>query len=1083
MAISLLPRVSAAVSVAARTFVLLAAMAGSASAQAWSAGDPLPMGATQIWNDAGTYGYSAYAPPIPDDSNQDQGVSSEESHIHEFEFAVPTGYDDLALLEVNLNWALEGKDYLTLEVNTPDGKTATCYYVNTAYQTVSFPKPKAGRYTVKVRESRTTGGEFSVAATLTRAAADTLPPLALGTDRSIDDVVVIAVVDSNVNPYHWDYLASKMPQHLNSDANDDLPLDQDPSTWVPGYPQKSAFKSLTRLDLTLEPTDGTKTSTSLHAADQAQWNKIQYSEGTLNKDVHMYWFPGTKIIGHVVFDDSVSTGYPASAAVFEPQTGAFDTWAADSHGVGTSSVSTGNIHGSCPNCLLVYVHGTGEQASQWVSKQDWIDLQTNSWGLSATMAARDRIYAGSDTELQRRATERGQSMFFSAGNGLDNAFVVPNPTLFSSQEGPDWVVTVGAIEDDGTSPGHGRPADISSIGSSYPSAYGGGDTVNAEGGFGGTSNATPVIAGIYGESLYRIRRMLAGASRGQSGGIVARGAAGCGTANPQCALADGKITVHEMREALYRAAEYTAAGYNAGGLSAIPETDSIQELTYLSQAHGAFYGRMLGEDTYEREIRRVHDYLQGLWFETPSQDDKDWYVADSVCRQSAWGEWAYGYAQLGLTELPAPSPLWPVRSWLTDGCPATLPQLVELEKLYASQFVDLDSSANDTDDDGTANATDNCPNLANTDQADADADGTGDACDTSGPVTPDPLAVSMSATYSKPANGDGTYPTPVTVTFTATGSGGPNSNYRYTFNFGDGTYVGPQTQATATHTYEYANQDGYHTKVVITDADATQSAMSSEILIKTQSTVTVNGGTVIDLTLDKYSGTAPVTVTANANGPNVKHDVSAASTAYTFDFGDGSALISNTSGTASHVYTKPEAVTYTITVTMTDKNAGGGDLGTSSGTAMVAVNSGNQLTALLSVNPTLAQIGQDVTFNGCASFTADDETITKYVFDPDGIGSLAAVDRGTTCTFTYAYASAGQFTPTLTVTDSTGDTAKVSVESVMIQTPPSPGTGGGTGGGTDVGGVNNRSGGGALGWLTLLPLGLAAARRRRHALH
>jgi PKD repeat protein len=182
------------------------------------------------------------------------------------------------------------------------------------------------------------------------------------------------------------------------------------------------------------------------------------------------------------------------------------------------------------------------------------------------------------------------------------------------------------------------------------------------------------------------------------------------------------------------------------------------------------------------------------------------------------------------------------------------------------------------------------------------------------------------------------------------------------------------------------------------------------------------------------------------------------------------------------VYTKPEAATYTVTVTMTDKNASGGNLGTSSGTAMVAVNSGNELTALLSVNPTLAQIGQDVTFNGCASFTADDETITKYVLDPDGSGSLPAIDGGTDCTFTYAYASAGSYTPTLTVSDSTGASAKVSVESVMIQTPPSPGTGGGTGGGTDVGGVNNRSGGGALGWLTLLPFGVAAGLARRRAI-
>ena len=53
----------------------------------------------------------------------------------------------------------------------------------------------------------------------------------------------------------------------------------------------------------------------------------------------------------------------------------------------------------------------------------------------------------------------------------------------------------------------------------------------------------------------------------------------------------------------------------------------------------------------------------------------------------------------------------------------------------------------------------------------------------------------------------------------------------------------------------------------------------------------------------------------------------------------------------------------------------------------------------------------------------------------------------------------------------------------MIQTPPSPGTGGGTGGGTNVGGATGRSGGGALGWLTLLPFAVAVARRRRQALH
>src|SRR3712207_7064673 len=48
--------------------------------------------------------------------------------------------------------------------------------------------------------------------------------------------------------------------------------------------------------------------------------------------------------------------------------------------------------------------------------------------------------AGSDIERQRAASERGQTIVFSAGNGIENAFQVANPTSYSSQKGPDWIV-------------------------------------------------------------------------------------------------------------------------------------------------------------------------------------------------------------------------------------------------------------------------------------------------------------------------------------------------------------------------------------------------------------------------------------------------------------------------------------------------------------------------------------------------------------------------------------------------------------------------------------------------------------------
>lgn len=511
---------------------------------------------------------------------------------------------------------------------------------------------------------------------------DTAPPTsrttaaADPTTSAVDDVVVIAVIDSSINPYHFDYLAAHMPQHLNADPGDDLPLDQDPALWLPGHPGAAAFASYQSLDLSLSPNDPTRSTAVSNAEDAAQWGKIRYSEAPDNAAVHMHWIPGTKIIGHVAFfGDQV--GDPVTSTVLPPSPSS--TFAVNSHGIGTSSVAVGNLHGSCGNCLLVYVHGTTEIANEWVAKQDWIDLQTNSWGKSTTV--RDRIYAGSNTPLQREAVERGQSIFFSAGNGQANAFVAPNPTLFSSQEGPDWIVTVGSIAPDGTShSGHGKPADIASIGSGYPSATGGDGTTTAVGNFGGTSNATPVIAGMYGQALYNLRRQLTGPSRLQRDGLIAVGPAGCGAANPQCALADGQLTVHELREALFRGAQYTGQGYNVGGAAPLPGTANVDELRFLAEGHGSYYGRLLGDENYAMEIARITGFVSGDWFSERDPDQRDWFIADAQCRQGGWGNWDFGLDQLG--PAAAADPInWPVRSFLSAACPSLLGAVVPVEQI------------------------------------------------------------------------------------------------------------------------------------------------------------------------------------------------------------------------------------------------------------------------------------------------------------------------------------------------------------------------------------------------------------------
>ena len=928
----------------------------------------LPEGRSQIWSAAGSFGTTANAPPtatglgVPSPTEEPQQV---------FTLTVPAGYDDLTLLEVRLDWDTAFKDYLWLEVQAPGGSVQQSIFVNTAYQEVSFADPEAGEYTVVVHENRTLDGEFTLAGHVTRASADEQlePIFPLSSDPGVDDVVVIAVVDSSINPYHWDYVGRYMPQHQNETTADDLPLDQDPATWLAGHPGAAAFNRYEAVNVTLELDDPSASTADLHAADATEWAKIEYSTGTMNQDVNMYWFPGTKIIGHVAFGPGY-IGDPVTGAVIGESSGPVDTFAASSHGIGSSSVSAGNLHGSCSRCLLVYVHGTSEQANEWIARQDWIDLQTNSWGYSLTV--RDRIYAGSDTELQKRAVNRGQSIFFSAGNGQANAFVVPNPTLFSSQEGPDWIVTVGAIDpDDGSSfSGHGKPADIASIGSGYPSAYNGNGTTTAEGNFSGTSNATPVVAGMYGEALYRIRRILGGPSRVQADGVIATGEPGCGSENPNCALADGKLTVHELQDALFKAAQHTEAGTNLGGLIGLPETENVAELELLSEGHGSFFGRVRGELVYEQEVRRIVDYALGHWFVEETAEETAWYVADSICRQSAWGAWAHGYAATNTA--PDPSPEWPVRTFLAEGCPQVLPPIVEAERAYQAAFA-TDETPADADDDAVPDDQDNCPNTRNADQADTDGDGVGDACEVAEPdrdadgiadavdncpddanpgqedadtdglgdvCDPTPngsgggntagpgstidavLAVSGdgSEAEDEAVNGDAE----TVFTFDASASGytdAEGSDLRYTFVFGDEAseeeFASATSDPIATHSYGAAGT--YTAYVIVSDAFG-NSDTSNSVTITTTITITVEGdnGTVAQLTVDETSGPAPLRVAFDGSRSFTSEGKTI--TEYCFDFDDGEAPQCGTEATAVYVYTRPGSYEPSLTVTASDES-------------------------------------------------------------------------------------------------------------------------------------------------------------------
>lgn len=498
------------------------------------------------------------------------------------------------------------------------------------------------------------------------------------------DATVIAVLDSGMSPYHWDYLASKMPQALNHDKSDDLPLTTSPDKWLPGFPKPSAFESYQPLKLSLDKRDETASMAKLHDKDAKLWNGFKPSGPD---GINYYWIPDTKIIGAVSFGPETNSakaettvgnathaqGVDDPLGNVYPYLPYYGTGGAE-HGMGTASVSTGNFHGTCPECLLVFLQFTddasGNRAIDWAMKQPWIDVITNSYGFhtAGTATTRDGVYGGANTALQKTASDRGQTIFWSAGNGYENAFVTPNQTLLSSQKGPDWIITVSATTPTGSSnpTGAGKPADISGVGDGYPSAY---DSTRVTGGsaFSGTSNATPTIAGTYGRALYLARKAMRGASRMQAGGVIARGAFTCGRARKSCELGDGRLTASELRMRLLLSAPHRSKGNSPGGTAAQPWKADEK---YMVEGHGTYLARVKADDEeWLNEFDLLRKPLLGLAPPPPRpEDERDWFIVDSWCRQHIWGEWTGGYYLPGKTTLPADDSAHPTRASYKNGC-------------------------------------------------------------------------------------------------------------------------------------------------------------------------------------------------------------------------------------------------------------------------------------------------------------------------------------------------------------------------------------------------------------------------------
>lgn len=424
-------------------------------------------------------------------------------------------------------------------------------------------------------------------------------------------LVVVAVSDTGLNPYHQDFRASTFKDaRILALTNN---FTKHPSEYIAGYPTTAPAKTLT-FGQPFAPG-------KFHpAADAAQWTK---GAMPLNK---LHWIPGTKIVAAVDTGDSQPVNGAPDAVPFLDE---------DGHGTASASVAVGNLYGYCSTCLLAF--GENFNSDGFYYNFPWVDLASNSFGSAGNIGFAGLI----DASQPKANAERGQIALYAAGNGNENAFVTPQQTYTAENLGADWLVRVGAVDKRDRKPivGTGKPVDISSWG------IGGGDKTlpaasnTSPGGVtthSGTSAATPYSSGVFGTVLGQVRELLGDRSPGQKNttgnGIIAKGTPVPGSTY----LGDGILTRAELVETVFKTARHDINGDSIG----YPVSTPNNPHQYVVEGYGI---------VEPESGARALDVLTGKAPLPLRPAEDDFFEADSALRDELWGTWKGGGANSGST--------------------------------------------------------------------------------------------------------------------------------------------------------------------------------------------------------------------------------------------------------------------------------------------------------------------------------------------------------------------------------------------------------------------------------------------------
>ncbi len=160
---------------------------------------------------------------------------------------------------------------------------------------------------------------------------------------------------------------------------------------------------------------------------------------------------------------------------------------------------------------------------------------------------------------------------------------------------------------------------------------------------------------------------------------------------------------------------------------------------------------------------------------------------------------------------------------------------------------------------------------------------------------------------------------PLVVNFDGSGSSDPDAGdsvASYTFSFGDGSAAVTQTTPTLSHTYSAVGT--YTASLSVIDSHGATSTNTAQQTITITAATSANTPPTARISATPTSSTVPLTVGFNGSASS-DPDSGDSISSYRFDFGDGSAVITQTGPVISHTYSS--VGTYLATLTVTDTHA------------------------------------------------------------------------------------------------------------------------------------------------------------------